>query len=103
MSNLNSMARLNLISFAVFQGTLMGLIGLCLGIIYSFGGAIIDLLVSLSIITSTETPGLSIGTLLAFMALIGMPSIGLVFGFILGIIEVLLYNLVSKFIQLPSI
>ncbi len=85
--------RLDLLSFAKFQAVLGGLLGLLFGILYSFGGLIIDTLVSLGWITSSETPGLSIGTLMAFGALIGMPLIGLVVGFFTGILEALLYNI----------
>lgn len=50
-------------------------VGLVLGIVYSFGGLLIDSLVSLGWVTSSETSGLSMGTVLAFGALIGMPLI----------------------------
>ncbi|MFQ5677381.1 MAG: hypothetical protein ACE5G1_15945, partial [bacterium] len=72
------------------------LIGLILGILYSFGGLIIDALVSMGWITSAETPGLSFGTVLAFGALIGMPIIFATFGFIVGLIEAFLYNLFAR-------
>ena len=87
--------KIKVLSFAIFQGFLGALLGLIAGIIYSFGGFIIDALVSLGWITSSETPGLSSGTLLAFGALIGMPIIGIVAGFFLGIVEALLFNLVA--------
>jgi|TARA_Y100000310_G_C20596076_1_gene770572 hypothetical protein len=74
----------------------MALVGLVAGIIYSFGGLIIDILVSLGWITSTQTPGLSYGTILAFGALIGMPAIFSAIGFILGIVEAILYNLFAN-------
>ena len=71
-------------------------IGLILGIIYSFGGAVIDILVSFDWITSSETTGVSSGTALAFFALLGMPIIFAVLGFLLGIIGALFYNSTSK-------
>ncbi len=75
----------------------MGLIlGLAAGILYSFGGLIIDTLVSLEWITSSETPGLSYGTVLAFGALIGMPIIFAVFGFAAGLVVAILFNLIAK-------
>lgn len=84
----------------LFSGKLLAIygagIGLFLGILYSFGGALIDILVSLGWITSTETPGLSAGTALAFMALIGMPLIFAAGGFFVGIFGALFYNLTSK-------
>ncbi len=90
--------KINLISLAKFQAFLMLLVGLVAGILYSFGGLIIDITVSLGLISSTtaETPGLSYGTVLAFGALIGMPIIFAAFGFIAGLVEAFLYNVSSK-------
>ncbi len=87
---------LRYIVFAQFQAFLLALIGLLAGIIYSFGGLIIDTLVSLGWISSNETPGLSYGTILAFGALIGMPVIFAIAGFIAGILEAGVYNLFSR-------
>ena len=70
--------------------------GLVAGILYSFGGLLIDTLVTKGLITTTETPGLSEGTILAFGALIGMPAIFAFWGFILTIIGASLYNLFAK-------
>lgn len=89
-------SRIRVFSFAKFQAVLMTLVGLLAGILYSFGGLIIDILVSIRWITSQETPGLSFGTVLAFGALIAMPIIGATIGFILGIAEALLYNLFAR-------
>ncbi|MBT8324514.1 MAG: hypothetical protein KJO96_04380, partial [Winogradskyella sp.] len=55
---------------AKYQSILLGLLGVVAGILYAFGGLVIDTLVSLDWITSNETPGLSYGTFLAFGALI---------------------------------
>lgn len=90
--------KIKVLSFAIFQGFLGTLLGLIAGIIYSFGGLIIDVLVSMGWITSSETPGLSYGTLLAFGALIAMPIIFAIGGFILGIVEAFRYNLVGGWI-----
>ena len=90
--------KIKILSFAIFQGFLGTLLGLIAGICYSFGGLIIDALVSMGWVTTSETPGLSYGTLLAFGALIGMPIIFAIGGFILGIVEALLYNLVGRWI-----
>jgi hypothetical protein len=49
-------------------------LGLALGVVYSFGGLIVDLF----------TIGLNGGTALAFLALVGMPAIFGAFGFVLG-------------------
>ena len=56
----------------------------------------IDSLVSLGWVASAETPGLSVGTALAFMALVGMPLIFAGVGFFLGIFGAFFYNLTSK-------
>lgn len=91
--------RLKPLVLGKFQAYLFGLMGLVLGILYSFGGLIIDVLVSTNILSATEmeTPGLSWGTVLAFGALIAMPLILASIGFILGFIEALLFNFFSKY------
>jgi hypothetical protein len=57
----------------------MAYLGFVCGVLYSFGGLVIDLL----------TIGLNWGTALAFMALVGMPVIFGAFGFLLGAIVAL--------------
>jgi len=76
----------------------MAYLGLVAGILYSFGGLVIDVLVSIGWISSASaaTPGLSLGTVLAFGALVGMPIIFATFGFILGLVEAFLYNLFTR-------
>ncbi len=90
--------KINPLEFAKFQALLFGLLGLLAGILYSFGGLIIDLLVTLGMIVPevASTPGLSRGTLLAFGALFGMPVICALIGFIVGPVEAMMYNLVRK-------
>lgn len=83
-------------SFVKFQTVVGAIIGLCCGILYSIDGLIIDSLVSIGWLFSNETPGLSFGTVLAFGALVGRPIIFAFFGFLLGFIEALLYNLYAK-------
>ena len=90
--------KINVFSLAKFQGILGLLLGLLAGFLYSFGGLVIDTLVSLGWMTSNETPGLSYGTVLAFGALIGMPIIFAVAGFFLGILSGLLFNLLAPLI-----
>ena len=75
------------------------LLGLICGIIYSFGGLIIDTLVTLEWVTTSETPGISYGTALAFGALIGMPLIGAVAGLLIGLVEAVLYILFAKWLS----
>jgi len=84
------------LSLSKLQAVLGSLFGLFLGIIYSFGGLIIDTLVSSDLISSSETSGLSYGTILAFGALIGMPLIFGVLGFMLGLIEAIFYNFFAR-------
>ena len=76
---------------------IFGTIGLILGIIYSFGGLLIDILVTLDIIISTETPGLSYGSILAFGALIVMPILFVIIGFFVGGVGVVPYNIIANF------
>jgi len=58
-----------------FRGLVVGAwSGLALGVTYSVGGFFVDLL----------TTGLNLGTLMAFGALIGMPLISALLGFLIG-------------------
>ena len=88
----------NIFGFAKFMGFLGLILGLSFGILYSFGGLIIDSLVSLDLISGDTfgTLGLSYGTFLAFGALIGMPIILGVGGFILGFALSPFYRLYSR-------
>ena len=61
-------------------------LGLLLGVIYSFGGLIIDV----------ATIGLNWGTLMAFGALIGMPIIFAIAGMLLGIVLDMAVKLLSR-------
>jgi hypothetical protein len=88
--------KIKVLSFAKFQAILASLLGLLAGVLYSFGGLLIDTLVSLGWITSTETPGLSFGTILAFGALVGMPALFASIGFLAGMISAVLYNAVER-------
>ncbi len=83
--------KIGLLSFAKLQTVILAIVGLIAGILYSFGGLIVDILVSIGWVSTAETPGLSFGTVLAFGSLIGMPIVFTMFGFIAGIIEALLY------------
>jgi hypothetical protein len=95
---MNKLKKLNLFAFAKLQAYVLGIIGLVCGILYSFVGLAIDILVSSKMLSAEamSTPGLSYGTVLAFGALIGMPLIFAVGGFILGIVEAVLYNVFAK-------
>ena len=79
--------KIRIFSLAKLQGILFSYVGLLCGIFYSFGGFIYDL---------ATTGSLNLGTALAFFALIGMPLIFASFGFIVGIILAVLYNLFSR-------
>lgn len=94
------MNSIGIFSFAKFQAFLFSLVGLLAGILYSFGGLIIDTMVSLNLMTSEETAGLGYGTILAFMALIGMPLIFGIIGLLAGILEAFLYNTVVKWFSI---
>lgn len=76
--------RIGLLSMAIFQSLLLGLVGLLLGILYSVGGFFYDLLIEGSV---------NQGTALAFLALLGMPLIGICLGFFLGLVEAVLFNI----------
>jgi hypothetical protein len=87
---------IGVVSLARTLGALMGLVGLGTGILYSFGGAVIDVLVSYELITTSETPGVSWGTVLAVGALPATPIISGTVGVISGAVVAVLYNSVSK-------
>lgn len=67
-----------------------------MGVIYSIGGLIVDILVTLDMITTSETVGLSVGTFYAFGALIGMPIITGFFGIILCLFVVLVHKVIGS-------
>jgi hypothetical protein len=77
--------RIGVLFLAKLQAVVLGFVGLIAGILYSFGGFFYDLF----------TIGLNGGTALAFLALIGMPLIFATCGFIVGLIEAFLYNLLA--------
>ena len=79
--------KIRIFSLAKLQGILFSYVGLLCGIFYSFGGFIYDL---------ATTGSLNLGTALAFFALIGMPLIFASFGFIVGLILAVFYNLFSR-------
>jgi len=87
MGQLNH-SRVEIFSLVKFHSILFSTFGLICGVIYSFGGLIVDLI---------ETGGLNYGSALAFFALIGMPLIGLGLGIGLGICEGILYNILTKY------
>ena len=94
--------RVHLLPFATLHAYAMGFLGLIAGILYSFGGLIIDTLVSIGWMTSTETPGLSYGTVLAFGALLGMPLIFAACGFIAGIVVGVVWNVIAPWISMKT-
>jgi hypothetical protein len=99
---LNAHSQLNLYSFAKFQSLVAALLGLICGFIYAIGGLFYDLSISLKLISSAHSPGLSVGTILASMAIIGMPIIFAFCGFLLGFIQAWLFNKLNKYIKLSA-
>ena len=90
---------IRVLSFAKFQSLIGGILGGFCGFIYSFGGLVVDLLVSLNLLESAETSGLSYGTILAFGALLVMPVLGAFIGFLFGLAEALVFNLFSGWVK----
>jgi len=86
---MTKLKKIGVLSSSKLFAVLMGVIGLITGIIYSFGGAIYDVI---------TTGSVNLGTALAFFALIGMPIIFALPGFIIGSIGAFLYNLVADWI-----
>ena len=91
----------NPLQLAKLQAVLFGLIGLCFGIYYSIGGMFIDILVSAEVLQAEnwDTPGLTIGALMAYMALVAMPLFTAICGFTLDLVKGLLYNLFRKWLE----
>lgn len=85
--------RINLRSYLLFKTFVGGFVGLVLGLLYGVGGLIIDILISMNLVVSTESPGLSIGTLLALGAIPIMSLIFACVGVVIGILELLLFKL----------
>jgi hypothetical protein len=81
--------KIKALSLAKLQVVLMLFVGFAAGFIYAVGGTISDLL----------SIGLNLGTALAFLAIIGMPVMFVIFGYMLGIIEALLFNLFSSWFR----
>ncbi len=88
--------KIRVMSLAKLQGAMAAFIGLVAGILYSFGGALLDVLVSMGWISSAATTGVGYGTALAFLAIIGMPIMFGIVGFVAGLIAAGLYNLVAQ-------
>ena len=88
--------RTKVLNVAKFEAVLFALFGIVAGILYSFGGLIIDVLVSVGWVSSTSTPGLGFGTALAFGALLAMPVIFLISVSLMRIIGAFLYSMVAQ-------
>ncbi len=85
---MTKLKKIGVLSSSKLFAFLMAFTGLIAGILYSFGGAIYDVL----------TTGLNLGTALAFLALLGMPIIFAIPGFIAGAIGAFLYNVVAGWV-----
>lgn len=90
--------KINVLSLAKLQAVILAIAGLIAGILYSFGGLMIDTLVSMGWISpvAASTPGLSFGTVLAFGALLVMPVLAGIVGFLAGAIGAILYNIFGR-------
>ena len=98
---MKALTAVSVLSSARLAAAVMGLAGIAAGILYAFGGALYDTLVTLDWVTSAEsgtwsTPGLGWGTVLAFGALIGMPLIFSAAGLAAGAVGALLYNVAAR-------
>ncbi len=98
---MKALTAVSVLSSARLAAGVMGLAGLAAGILYAFGGALYDALVTLGWVASAEsgslsTPGLGWGTVLAFGALIGMPLIFAAAGLVAGTVGAILYNVVAR-------
>lgn len=80
--------RIGILFLAKLQAIVMAIVGLVLGVLYSFGGFFYELF--------TQT--LNTGTALAFLALIGMPLALSLAGFLAGAVEAILYNIFARLV-----
>jgi hypothetical protein len=78
--------RIGVLFSAILVGIMMCFMGLIAGILYAFGGFFLELF----------TGTLNEGTVLAFVALIGMPVIFGLFGLVAGAVGAVLYNLTAR-------
>ncbi|MDE2900313.1 MAG: hypothetical protein OXN15_04730 [Chloroflexota bacterium] len=98
---MKTLTAVSVVSSARLAAAVMGLAGLAAGMLYAFGGALFDTLVTLGWVASAEsgslsTPGLGWGTVLAFGALVGMPLIFAAAGLVAGTVGAILYNVVAR-------
>lgn len=75
--------KIRVLPFAKLQAILGAAIGIVVGIVYAVGGTIYDI---------ATTGSANIGTAMAYMALVGMPIVFAAGGFVLGLIEAVLFN-----------
>jgi hypothetical protein len=80
------LARLGVLFSAKLLAIQLAFIGLIAGVLYSFGGAIHEL------VTGT----LNSGTALAFLALLGMPMMFAACGFVAGAVGAVFYNAMAR-------
>ena len=93
--------KIGVLSFTKFLAALMAFAGLITGILYSFGGAIYDVVKGFPVGSEGDLPTWLCGPpvcLIAFGAIIGMPIIFAVPGFIAGAIGAFLYNLGARWV-----
>lgn len=86
---MNTLIDVKIFALARFQALLLTLVGLLCGILYAFGGAIFDVV---------TTGALNTGSALAFLALIGMPIIFGLSGYMLGLIEGVLIRIFRRWL-----
>jgi len=84
---MTKLKKIGVLCLAKLQAVIMAFVGLVAGILYSFGGAVYDVV---------TTGAMNLGTALAFLALIGMPIVFAIFGFTVGAIGAPIYNLIAR-------
>lgn len=80
------LTRVGILFFAKLQGLVFAFIGFLAGIAYSFGGFFYELF----------TASLNGGTAIAFLAVLGMPAMLGILGFISGAVEAVVYNYLAR-------
>lgn len=71
------------------MSVVFGSIGVVAGLVYAIGGAIYDLI----------NGQLGFGTVLAFMAIVGMPLLFGGIAFVLGVVIAVVYNIIAQLME----
>ncbi len=87
--NAKNLVRIKTSSWAVFQGTFAGIIGLAVAILYSLGNTI-----QAADATDSVLQGLAFGLATGVISIIVLPLIYFAIGWVVGLIQAFIFNVV---------